>query len=781
MHSRTIAKKDYAYEAVVGREVPLSFGANFNDDPICRTNLRKSHMLGHTQAERDLVEARQDASTDPNQTKRTMVSSSQAYGSGVSGRHLASRDEFAATMSEPTLRDSASNDVVLRFLGYFVEAIPESPDERIRVRKVALLYHCVDGSILLREAVQVNSGMSQGVILKRQQVPNVTLDDLDLGASINVYGKTVTLVEASEATHRYFQDVVLRPLSPSAPWPAEDTYNATAQSKLEMRPRRTLPTSDFDHKRAMEAMRGSGIISKHAPDDVRTAQQFLRNRINEHLQFAAYWDDRAKKSGDLRLVVIRYYVENDTIEIVEQRPENSGREGAAKLLCRQRIPHPEAAAPTSAQVQQNTFGLLIKANYLNFDDLRVGITLRIAGRDYTIYDADAFTRQWYMDKRGVALAPPVDISSTLYKGAVLPPVQYPPPHDGFGSEEDSLQSCKSLMLKPPRVDFERMTRDAGKILVFRASMTSAKPEDDGREFVVSFHVATEELEINERQLRNSGIVGGKFLAKGRHLKALPDGRKVPFSADDFSVGAIVTIAGRSFQLQAIDERSRRMVLGLSEDVTEARLRTLIIQFRELLNAKYYRGHEAYRAIAPEGSLTAPVLRDFFAKSAANITNEEAAFLINYFTQGDGSGRISFERFLKIMDPGNTTNLDEAANHPRSVKGVEVFSRGSHEYESTIGRPTAVDADVILHRVKKALVAKIVQRRGTVQEAFRMLAGHAPNARLTKDTFTRSLADVLRLNLTAEEREILMSSLYTTAERLRAGVDFKAFCEFTETE
>jgi len=321
-------------------------------------------------------------------------------------------------------------------------------------------------------------------------------------------------------------------------------------------------------------------------------------------------------------------------------------------------------------------------------------------------------------------------------------------------------------------------------MIFRASLENARqPEDSLREFVVCFHRATDEVEITERQLRNSGIVGGKFLAKGRHLKKLPDGRQVPYDPSDFVLGSAVRIAGRSFVLRDIDERSRRIVAGEVDEVSEERVKSLVVAFRELLNSKFYRAHEAYRSIAPEGSLTAAQLREFFQRSASDISEEEANHLVHYFSRGDGTGRISFDRFLKIMDPGNTANLDEASNNTRSVKGVEIFSRTSAAGAAQAGALKATcDAaadEAASRRLHKSLAAKLLQRRGTLQEAFRMLAGHAPDARLKPHQMSRSLEEVLRLNVSERESRLLLSAMYKTDSQRDRGLDFREFSEFVE--
>jgi len=810
MHSRTIVKKDFTYGAVVGGELPLgsAFGANFNDDPVCRSNLRRSHTLGSVAVE-------PAAGADPAKTHAPHTA--YDFSAGMS---------FAATLSNTTsaqaygarfrsqMRDADAtlpprvvDETVLRFLGYSIEQVLESPDETQRVRKLSLVFHCADETLLLREAAQINSGMTQGVVLKRQRVPtqftdplcstHITAKDIPLDGvtPIDIFGRKLTIVDAAEATRAYLRDKLglAVPAGPFGAWPTEvDTYNVRQAAKLKTSAKRQLTTEDFDNKRALESIAGSGTVSKHAPDHVRTAQQFLKNKIGQHLQFAAYWDDRKRISGDLRVVVIRYYLENDTVEVVERRLDNSGREGGNVILCRQRVPMPGKPSPLvggggmAGAAQQNTYGLLLKNDFLKFDDLRVGMELELYGCKYQLYDADSFTREWYQREHGLALAPRVDISDVERKYDKSAPMQYPPPHIGFGTEEDSLQSWKSLLLKPPKMNVEKLAKESGKTMLFRAEFALANPapEDVGREFLITFHRATDEVEIVERQLRNAGIVGGKFLAKGRHLKVLPDGRKVPFQPSDFAVGAVVTIAGRSFKLNELDERSRKMAEGEEAEVSEDRVKQLIVALRELLNSKFARLHEAYRSLAPEGVLGKREIQDFFRKCSGDISDEEAVFVARYFVGDDGDGRVGFDRFIKMMDPGNTHSMDEAANSVRSIKGVKVAGRTSEEGVALIAslkeKQGAADRIVKQQQLKKALVGKLVTRRGTVQESFRLLAGHAPNARLTKDKLDEAMVHVLHMPLPPAEFDLLAEAMFDTPDRQARGVDFGAFYRFIES-
>ena len=57
------------------------------------------------------------------------------------------------------------------------------------------------------------------------------------------------------------------------------------------------------------------------------------------LRFYAVWDDRKVLSGDRRPYVVHYYLEDDTMEVLETlHDSNSGRDQFPKFLRRARLP-----------------------------------------------------------------------------------------------------------------------------------------------------------------------------------------------------------------------------------------------------------------------------------------------------------------------------------------------------------------------------------------------------------------------------------------------------------
>jgi hypothetical protein len=61
---------------------------------------------------------------------------------------------------------------VLKFDGYFQEAVVEDPNENYRIRKCVIYYYLEDDTLHILEPKVENSGIPQGVFLKRHKVKN---------------------------------------------------------------------------------------------------------------------------------------------------------------------------------------------------------------------------------------------------------------------------------------------------------------------------------------------------------------------------------------------------------------------------------------------------------------------------------------------------------------------------------------------------------------------------------------------------------------------------------
>lgn len=71
----------------------------------------------------------------------------------------------------PTAGFVTNSGLVLQFDAYFKEAVDESPLENHRVRRCKILVYLEDSSVQIDEYRQENSGMPQGTLVKRHQIP----------------------------------------------------------------------------------------------------------------------------------------------------------------------------------------------------------------------------------------------------------------------------------------------------------------------------------------------------------------------------------------------------------------------------------------------------------------------------------------------------------------------------------------------------------------------------------------------------------------------------------
>ena len=140
----------------------------------------------------------------------------------------------------------------------------------------------------------------------------------------------------------------------------------------------------------------------------------------------------------------------------------------------------------------------------------------------------------------------------LAKARPLLKYQKEPPYMGYGTEEDSKASVNALVLKPPKKDVQKMFKNDLHILRYEAKLVSANPDDDSRNFIISFYCGDDTIKIHEVAERNSGRVGGKFLDRKKHLNPISGGY---YSEKDMTLGQLLILGGHKFRLVKCDEYS----------------------------------------------------------------------------------------------------------------------------------------------------------------------------------------------------------------------------------
>lgn len=399
-------------------------------------------------------------------------------------------------------------------------------EEHYRIRHVNIYYYLEDDSMSVIEPVVENSGIPQGKLIKRQRFTKNDMGDhyhwkdLNRGINLTVYGKTFRIVDCDRFTQDFLESQGIE-LNPSEKIPL-DPYTQLRKEPV----RKYVTPSDFDQ-----------------------LKQFL-TFDKQVLRFYAIWDDTDSLFGECRHYIIHYYLMDDTVEIREVHERNNGRDPFPLLMNRQRMPKVlvENAKNFPKCVLEISDQEVLE--WYTAKDFIVGKPLTILGRTFFIYDCDPFTRQFYKDKFGMPDLPPVDVT----KKEPPPVKQELPPYNGYGLIEDSAQNCFALIPKAPRKDVVKMLMNDNKVLRYLAALESPIPEDKDRRFVFSYFLATDMISIFEPPVRNSGIIGGKFLGRTKVVKSFsPVDNPIYYSPSDFFIGAVIEVFGHRFVILDTDE------------------------------------------------------------------------------------------------------------------------------------------------------------------------------------------------------------------------------------
>merc|ERR1712159_870830 len=517
----------------------------------------------------------------------------------------------------------ALDRMVLRFFGYFKEAVHESRMENFRVRKVTILYYLEDNTLQVNEPKEENSGIPQGAFIKRHHIPKgrgefYTVVDFALGTDIMFYGRSFRIVDCDSFTAQFFEENQLELGQPEDyPYNPHDMYY-TAMKEREVMTRGVSSVKTDDLMHWTEAMLGRPT---HLVNGDKLAQFLKYDR--KVLRFYCLWDDTPALYGEQRRFVLHYYLADDTVEVVEAYKTNSGRDPFPKLLNRQKLPI--------------TWDRPGRKEFITAADLTLGGTVTVFGRDLLVCDCDDFTKQFMEENFGM-----------MYDGRTIsleedrpePPRMEIPPYTGFGSEEDSLGSFYSLVPKPPRQNWAHYFENDKKILRFVAQLDTNSPEDRERLFIESYYLADDTISCYEPPARNSGFMGGKFMERCRAKDPASDQY---YTAKDMAVGVVLIFRQHRFVLIEADEYTLNYMenkkFGQS-DVT-AIVEKLKEKFREqsvLIRDTFRRVDEDH-----SGTLSMSEFKQALKKFNFDVTDQELISIMRKFDP-DGDGSIRYDEF-----------------------------------------------------------------------------------------------------------------------------------------
>lgn len=420
-----------------------------------------------------------------------MLEKTVAYNENIDGKLLESmRAGHPLKLTGMPVRKFAKNDgvpreaptwlkndrLVLKFNAYFQEHVVENPDENYRVRKCTIYYYLEDNTMYITEPKVENSGIPQGVFLKRHKFPKPEGEfyhwsDLDAGKELEIYGRVYRLTSYDEFTSNYYSNAG-HALSPCEP-DADDNFKTT-RKMINMKQN---PPDLSDTKEYFEVkLKGSGKPNKKLAS-------YLEND-RKVLSFRVLWNDTSYDGGE-KQYVLNFFLADDTMEVKEIKVPNSGIDDFSMLLKRMKVPK----TPVLTHYPSMS---LKKEDHYQPSDLIVGNVIHVYGRDVLLISCDAYTTQWFKDNYGIEQVP-LKVSKPS-KNLKYEPV---PKYNGYGTEEDSIGSVKALMPKPPRKNEKKIFKNDMHILRFDAGLISTEPDDENRKFIIAFYVGDDTIQVYE--------------------------------------------------------------------------------------------------------------------------------------------------------------------------------------------------------------------------------------------------------------------------------------------
>ncbi|XP_045426391.1 EF-hand domain-containing family member C2 [Pipistrellus kuhlii] len=452
---------------------------------------------------------------------------------------------------------------VLSFDAYEEAEMDDKRIEDYRIRRYKIYFYLEDDTIQVNEPEIKNSGLPQGTSIRRHRIPLpppnaeefYTIHDFNINIDVVFYGRTFKIYDCNTFTKNFLKKVGVR-LNPPGKCP-DDPYTKLRKEILDyVRPLRPY-------------------------DSFNTLKEFLEYD-GKVLRFFCMWDDTASMFGDFRQLILHYFLADDTIEIKELLPHNSGRDPMSFFLQRGKLPKygpPGVHQPgdVTDRIVLNVYngynvsrvhGYMLDKfkdsklvqDFYKDTDLTIGASINVWGRKVLLCDCDEFTKTYYRTKYGIQNFPSIPCKPPT------PPKRKKefPPYTGFGSEEDSLRSCIGLVpiVRPDLEAFKKsMENDSygneSNTLRFFAKMIKHQCEDADRLFVISYFLGNNTLSVFEPIERNSGYTGGLFLKRLRVKRPGQEIFKSELSEyiqpEELYIGARLNVNGYLFILLNADE------------------------------------------------------------------------------------------------------------------------------------------------------------------------------------------------------------------------------------
>ena len=445
---------------------------------------------------------------------------------------------------------------VLSFKGYFEEEAVQSAIEKTVMRKVIIKYYLDDHTIEIIEPRIKNSGIPQGKFLKRQRVPKnlnynefISFNDFMVGGSIVMFNREINIYSIDNFTREfYLANGQEQPESFEAP---KDDYTKTLEKK-------TVKIDDpllKEYKEYSEVRLGGGNFNEGL-------EKYLKND-GKVLIFDVVWNDDSY-AGGLNFYKLHYHLSDDKIEIKEINEPNNGKTPFPLFLKRLHLPKLPKLSHVPGMIPKTT-------EFYQAQDLVLGSTIRIYNREFLLINCDQFTKDYFRQNFNIEQVK-LEGYSRDKKNTKKVEIKIPP-HNGFGSEEDSICNCYNLIPKPPKIDMAKMFMYDKIILRFVCRIVNDEFDLPDRKLIMSFYCADDSIMICLMTEKNSGIISGKFLEKKRYKNDYTGSYIKP---QDLFVGQIISVNKHVLQIIQADEFSLNYMEAKS-DIFGEHLRSLVVE------------------------------------------------------------------------------------------------------------------------------------------------------------------------------------------------------------
>lgn len=257
-------------------------------------------------------------------------------------------------------------------------------------------------------------------------------------------------------------------------------------------------------------------------------------------------------SDNAKKFALSFFLSDGKVELVVQKtkPKFGAHEATASydeprlLLKKSKLPKDWRRAKAGQPTE-----------FYDAPDFHCGSVVDVFGRHFLLVKCDAFTKNFFREMGVTQREVP------LMKEESEPLVhEIPQLGDGFlpiGGPEDTLGTVYGQPKYRP--DIAKRTRNSQRTLRCKAIMLADNEIDASREFMITYYMEDDTVQVFEDCKRNSGITGGNFLKRGKYINLLPSDAEEPrhFKPTDIFIGNIVSFNGFEMQIIELDNLSLR--------------------------------------------------------------------------------------------------------------------------------------------------------------------------------------------------------------------------------